>query len=166
MSKYYLHYNPETGEVLSVSNEKINNNAVGIDAETAGSFMNGSKKFLHHYVDINNKTLNSTSKSETKSTSSLTLINTLSSGNENLNVQWTRNVGWNFNLFYGTSTDLVFYITLKTNLNYLIRKISISQKQISETIPFENELEKDINNIAVLTKTVYPSYGLTIYDNN
>jgi hypothetical protein len=166
MSKYYLHYDPETGEVLSVSNENINDNAVEINVETAGEFMSGSKKFLHHYVDINDKTLNSTIKSENKSTSSLTLINNHSTGIEHLNVQWTQGVGWNFNLFYGTPADLVFYITLKNNLNYLIRTINISQNQISETIPFKYEIEKDINNITVLTKTVYPKYGLTIYDNN
>lgn len=167
MSKYYLHYNSETGEIISVSNEKaINMLSIEIDVDTASAFMSGAKKFLYHTVDINDKTLKSTVNLETTSSSGLILINNLSTGNEHLNVQWTNKIGWNFNLFYGTPADLVFYITLKHDLNYLIRTININQKQMSETIPFEFEIEKDINNIAVLTKTVYPTYGLTIYDNN
>ena len=40
MSKYYLHYNSETGEIISVSNEKaINMLSIEIDVDTASAFI-------------------------------------------------------------------------------------------------------------------------------
>jgi hypothetical protein len=160
MSKYYLHYDPETGEVLSVSNENINDNAVEINVETAGEFMSGSKKFLHHYVDINAKKLNSKLSDNTSSTNGLTILDKSLKDGE-IKVQWLHNHGWKI-LSVNAITPVDFYISYK-NLNFIIRKISANSENLNQLIPFEHNFENDIDNIFISIKTTDIKYGFLIW---
>jgi len=163
MSKYYLHYNPETGEILSVSNEQTNDNVVEIDAETAGSFMSGSKKFLHHYVDINAKKLNSKLSDNISSANGLTILDkSLKDGD--IKIQWLNNHGWKI-LSANAISPVNFYISYK-NLNFIIRKINATNENLNQLIPFEHDFENDINNIFISTKTTDTKYGFLIWRPN
>jgi hypothetical protein len=161
MSDYYLHYNSDTGEIISISNEKTTDMlSIKIDVDTAGEFMSGKKKFLHYFVDINAKTLNSKLSDNTTSKNGLTIIDK-SSETGNIAIQWLENNGWkilsNKNIF-----PVDFYISYK-NLNFLVRKISVNNTNLNQLIPFEHEFENDIDNIFISTKTTDIKYGFLIW---
>jgi hypothetical protein len=164
MSDYYLHYNSDTGEILSISNENIvDTPSIKIDAETAGSFMSGSKKFLHYFVDINVKTLNSKLSDNTLSSNGLTILNkSLKDGD--IKVQWLNNHGWKI-LSANAISPVDFYIAYK-NLNFIIRKISFNSENLNQLIPFEHNFENDIDNIFISTRTTDTKYGFLIWRTN
>jgi len=138
MSKYYLHYNSETGEIISVSNEQTTDNVVEIDAETAGSFMSGSKKFLHYYVDINAKKFNSKLSDNTSSANGLTILDKSSKTGE-IKIQWLENHGWKI-LSSNAIVPTDFYIAYK-NLNSLVRKINATTENLNQLIPLNTILK-------------------------
>jgi len=51
-----------------------------------------------------------------------------------------------------------FFICKNEDVNFLIRTFTVNQK--NNIVKFESNLENDINDLIVLTKKVYNSYGL------
>jgi hypothetical protein len=164
MSDYFLHYNSDTGELLSISNEQIADiMCIKIDIETAGSFMRGEKKFLQYYVDINAKILVSTILDNITSVNGLTIVDKFSKTGE-IKIQWLENHGWK--LLSDKEIDPTdFYISYK-NLNFLIRKISVNNENLNQLIPFKHDFEDDIDNIFISTRTTDTKYGFLIWRTN
>jgi hypothetical protein len=157
MSDYFLHYNSDTGELLSISNEQTTDIMfIKIDTETAGSFMSGGKKFLHYYVDINAKILVSKISDNITSANGLTVIDKSSKTGE-IKIQWLENHGWKL-LSNKEIHPVNFFISYK-NLNFLVRKINVNNKNLNQLISFEHDFENDIDNIFISTKTTDIKYG-------
>jgi hypothetical protein len=164
MSKYYLHYNSDTGEVISVSNEQaVDMLSVELDADTASDFMNGAKKFLHYFVDINSKTLNYKLSDNTVSSNGITILDKFSKTGK-IKIQWLENHGWKI-LSEKDIQPFDFYISYK-NLNLLVRKITATTDNLNQLIPFGNDLENDIDNIIISKKTTNIKYGFLIWRPN
>jgi hypothetical protein len=157
MSNYYLHYNSDTGEVLSISNEQSPDSLfIEVDAGVAGEFMSGAKKFLHYYVDINSKTLNSKISDNITPANGLTIIDkSVETGN--IIIQWLENHGWKI-LSSKEIIPVDFYISYK-NLNLIVKKITVNNENLNQLIPFEHDFENDIDNIFISTKTTDIKYG-------
>jgi hypothetical protein len=62
------------------------------------------------------------------------------------------------------ATDkLSFFVVLENDFDFLIRSIYISPYELANKkiyIPFSTKLEENINNIAVVTRRIFNSYGL------
>jgi hypothetical protein len=125
--------------------------------------MSGAKKFLHHYIDINSKTLNSKLSDNTLSANGLTIIDKSASAG-NVIIQWLENYGWKI-LSSKEISPADFYISYK-NLNSLVRKINATNENLNQLIPFEHDFENDINNIFISTKTTDTKYGFLIWRPN
>jgi len=65
-----------------------------------------------------------------------------------------------------TTKVVKFFITLKTDLDFLIRTIDIDLKSLvadKVIVPFETNLESQLDRISISSKTVFDSYGLKIW---
>ena len=62
------------------------------------------------------------------------------------------------------ATDkLSFFVVLENDFDFLIRSIYLSPYELADKkvyIPFSTKLEENINNIAVVTRKIFNSYGL------
>jgi hypothetical protein len=62
------------------------------------------------------------------------------------------------------ATDkLSFFVVLENDFDFLIRSIYVSPYELADKkvyIPFSTKLEENINNIAVVTRKIFNSYGL------
>ena len=64
------------------------------------------------------------------------------------------------------STQLMFFVTLETDFDFLIRTIFVKISNIladdKVSIPFESTLESNIDRISISTKNVFKSYKLKV----
>ena len=61
---------------------------------------------------------------------------------------------------------LTFFITLETDFDFLVRTITINIKDLvldKVCVPFITSTEEKIDNISISTKSLFSSYGLTIW---
>jgi hypothetical protein len=62
-----------------------------------------------------------------------------------------------------TTDKLSFFVVLENDFDFLIRSIYISPYELADKkvyIPFSTKLEENIDNIAVVTRKIFNSYGL------
>jgi hypothetical protein len=61
---------------------------------------------------------------------------------------------------------LVFFVTLETDFDFLIRTIFIETVDLFSSecvrIPFESKVEHDIDKISISSKLVFKNYGLKV----
>ena len=65
-----------------------------------------------------------------------------------------------------TTDVLTFFITLETDFDFLVRTISINIKDLvldKVCVPFITSAEEKIDKISISTKSLFSSYGLTIW---
>lgn len=61
------------------------------------------------------------------------------------------------------STNLVFFVVLESDFDFLIRTISVKTSDIISNkvyIPFESSFESDIKKIAIAARTIFDKHGL------
>jgi len=67
---------------------------------------------------------------------------------------------------YILTSKLVFFVTLESDLDFLVRTIYINLQQLldqdSIEIPFNTSLEHKIDKISISSKLVFKSYGLKV----
>jgi hypothetical protein len=62
-----------------------------------------------------------------------------------------------------TTDKLSFFVVLENDFDFLIRSIYISPYELADKkvyIPFSTKLEENIDNVAVVTRKIFNSYGL------
>jgi hypothetical protein len=188
VQKYYLHYDKKTGSILSVSNEKTEDNKYSFEVPFSEYklFLEGYKNTHDHIITYAKGISGKTELSVVKVTDSLyefknksfEWINKLPKKNTELIVEWDKNSNqWIFTLSEDAKerlkTDLInphtiFFIMLKNDFDFLIRSIvfKIGDLIIKPNIcvPFTSEIENHINKISISTKLFFHSYGLKIND--
>jgi hypothetical protein len=184
---YYVHYDNKSGEIFSVSNEKNLRYEFSLEvtAELAEPFINGTDRYTDYIVDY-------IKDSEGKSALSLVskfenlnalrnnifeqVLDTTNLDKKDFIVEWDKpNNRWAFYvnssakellLKRGVTNNLVIFISLEADLNYLIRTIYIDTLKLATTEkiyePFAYNLESDISKIVVASKLVFQSYGLKV----
>jgi hypothetical protein len=181
--KYYVYYKKNTGEIISVSNEINSLHEYGIEVESsvATPFLNGECKFTDFVVGIDNGTLGVISVEEdifrrrTNLFEQIALVtpdveSDLDIHWDESGKQWVFVISDNCRQQLKVSSivvkNLVFFITMASDLNFLIRTIVLTPADLildKITIPFESTTEAHIDNIALSTKIVFSSYGLKIW---
>jgi len=184
--KYYVYYKKNTGEIISVSNEINTAHEYGIEVESsvATPFLNGECKFTDFVVGIDNGTLSVISVEEdifrrrTNLFEQIALVtpdveSDLDIHWDESGKQWVFVISDNCRQQLKVSSivvkNLIFFITMASDLNFLIRTIVLTPADLildKITIPFESTTEAHIDNIALSTKIVFSSYGLKIWRSN
>lgn len=182
--KYYVYYDKKTGNILSVTNEKSSRYEYGIEVPFADieKFMLGEWKFQDYTIGYKNpddrSTLGVLSRDHLGYTFKNNMVEWVTEQPKNADciVEWDKvNKCWNFYLddeFKKTynntilDTQLMFFVTLETDFDFLIRTIFVKiSKLLSDkvvSLPFESNLEMDINRISISTKNVFKSYKLKV----
>ena len=178
--KYYVYYKKNTGEIISVSNEVNLAHEYGIEVESsvATPFLNGECKFTDFVVGIDNGTLGVISVEEdifrrrTNLFEQIALVtpdieSDLDIHWDESGKQWVFVISDNCRQQLKVSSiivkNLVFFVTMASDLNFLIRTIVLNPSDLildKVTVPFESTLETQIDNLALSTKIVFSSYGL------
>ena len=181
--KYYVYYKKNTGEIISVSNEINSSHEYGIEVESsvATPFLNGECKFTDFVVGFDNGALSVISVEEeifrrrTNLFEQITLVthdveSDLDSHWDESGKQWVFVISDNCRQQLKVSSivvkKLVFFVTMASDLNFLIRTITLSPADLildKIIVPFESTIETQIDKIALSTKIVFSSYGLKVW---
>ena len=186
LNKYYVYYDNKTGTIFSITNEKSDKYEHGIEVpfDEIEKFLSGEYQFKDYVVGFkklpNNKTVRGILPA-TDSTAGFRhnvfeWINDTSNKDAELFVEWDfPNKSWNFllNSFLKKSianeillSKLVFFVTLETDFDFLIRTIFIDIKELLDndrvSVAFVSNKEHDITKISISSKLVFRSYGLKI----
>lgn len=185
---YYVYYDKSTGSVLSVTNEPsvVYDHRIEITEDEYRRLVTSTEPFSKYQVGY--------AKSPDGKTA-LSLIPLTEQGypfrsnmfewitdepldDTELVVTWNKKEKqWEFVL----STDcknrvlgelvpstLVFFVTLETDFDFLIRTIDIPTQELIKsdkvTILFNSKLENNIDNISIATKLLFNTYGLLVND--
>lgn len=181
--KYYVYYDKSTGEILSVSNEKTANykNRLDVVFDDVKHLLSGDWKFIDYlvgYKKLADETTLSiipkvdneyafrggvfewlrTNKTETEVTVEW----------DNIKKQWVFNLSSNAKQSYNDgilAPRLTFFITLESDLDFLIREIPINVQDLLThqiVVPFSSKLENDITTISIGTRLIFKSYSLKV----
>lgn len=176
--QYFACYDKKTGEISAVTNAHNPDypNQLEIDAATAHPFLSGEMNFVDYVVTYGknkDKKLELMLVPKVDYMHSLQnkiyeqIVDTTDLDSKDFIVEWTPN-GWNFILKAKIDNDLLknlmFFITFETNVDALIRTITIETEDLFQSVhvPFTTTQELNIENLAVSTKSVFGSYGLRI----
>ena len=178
--KYYVYYKKNTGEIISVSNEINSSHEYGIEVDScvATPFLSGECKFTDFVVGFDNGTLSVISVEEDifrRRTNLFEQISIISPELESdLDIHWDESgKQWVFVISDNCRQqlkvssiivkNLVFFVTMASDLNFLIRTIVLSPADLISDkviVPFESIIETKIDKLSLSTKIVFASYGL------
>jgi hypothetical protein len=184
LPKYYVYYDKKTGAILSATNEKSSVFEHGIEVEFSDieGLLTGTQDFKDYVVGHKRLADNTT------------VLAIIPVGNEGYTfknnvfewisenphaeciVEWNRPLSaWSVSLTdnvkntykdYILTSKLVFFVTLESDLDFLVRTIYIDLQQLLDTssikIPFTTSLEHKIDKISISSKLVFKSYGLKV----
>lgn len=181
---YYVYYNKKTGNILSVTNEISTKYDRGIEVPFSDveKFITGEWKFYDYTVGYKNpddkSTLSVLSRDHLGYTFKNSMVEWITEHSKYSEcvVEWDNpNSSWNFYLddafkkHYNNTildTQLVFFVTLETDFDFLIRTIFVRIPKLltddKVSIPFESNIEKKITQISISTKIVFKSYKLKV----
>ena len=184
-STYYVYYDKKTGRILSVGNEINKDYEYGIEStwEEVENLISGTWLIKDYLVGY---------KRNSDGTSQLAVIPNTEQGyifknnifewitesNENAEciVTWNGlDKVWEFKLSDAVKAvysdtllapKLVFFVTLETDFDFLIRTIFIETIDLfssaSVVVPFESKVEYTIDKISISSKLVFKNYGLKV----
>jgi hypothetical protein len=183
---YYAHYDKKTGVIYSVSNEKLSHHthSIEITLDDFNEFTTGTRK-LHEHVVGYAKTQDGTTKLVHMQITEqmygfrnnvFEWITDTPTDKTELVVVWNGlKSAWEFKLSNTAkerlddsliSTNVVFFVILENDFDFLIRTIFIKTedliKQDNVIINFESKFESRIDKISIASKITFQSYGLII----
>jgi len=183
--KYYVYYDKKTGRILSVGNEKDDSYEYGIESTwtEVENLISGAWSFKDYLVGYKRRSDGSSILAIVPNTEQGYIFkNNIFEWITDLNekaecvVTWNGpNKCWDFSLsesvraVYGDSLlvpKLVFFVTLETDFDFLIRTIFIETLELTASekisIPFTTKMEHKIDKISISSKLIFKTYGLKI----
>jgi hypothetical protein len=187
---YYAYYDLDSGNLLAFSNEQQSSydNMIVVSYELYDMFVSGREQFKDWVVT---RTKNPDSQSGMEivprfkeelffKNNMFEWVNKDLTDTTELAVYWSQfEKQWIFLMqesaqkrFYKqkfTTSFISFYITLETDFNRIIRTIDIDIAELAYKkvcIPFEFDIEHDIDKISISTKSIFDSYGLSVWKDN
>jgi hypothetical protein len=180
---YYVYFD-EAGNINSITNEKKHESALSFvmfEFSRIEKFFNGTDNFINYKVSLADKDTPVLIKKVEEAGANINFLKTIDNpraDNSVLVVEWNLiDKAWNFYipkkhkeqlLVLGINVTLLFFITIKNNMNFIIRSVSIDTKELLEsdivTIPWTTTKEANISDISIITKKFFDSYGLEIYE--
>jgi hypothetical protein len=178
--KYYVYYDKKSGTILSVSNEKSSQYEYGIELpfEDVEKLLSGEWKFSDYivgYAKNNYIIMSSTTPGYAFKYNLFEWIVEQDKETECI-VEWNgARQSWIFSLSANYKStrndvifipDLVFFVTMASDFDFLIRTIKVSMTPLLANqhveIPFESTIENRIDKISISSKLVFKSYRLKI----
>ena len=184
---YRCYFDIKTGDILAISNEESSQYESGIiiDYPLYEKFVTGMEQFKDWVVT---RTKNPDSESGLElvprmqqelffKNNMFEWITAKSTKKTELTVHWSPNENmWIFLIsnkvrqqYYDNKypmETLTFFITLETDFDFLVRTITINIKDLvldKVCVPFITTVEEKIDKISISTKSLFSSYGLTIW---
>lgn len=184
---YRCYFDIKTGDILAISNEESSQYESGIiiDYPLYEKFVTGVEQFKDWTVT---RTKNPDSESGLElvprmqqelffKNNMFEWITDKSTKKTELTVHWSPNENmWIFLIsnkvrqqYYDNKypmETLTFFITLETDFDFLVRTITINIKDLvldKVCVPFITTVEEKIDKISISTKSLFSSYGLTIW---
>lgn len=183
--KFYVYYDKRTGEIFSVSNERTDKYEYELATthSEVEKFLSGEWHFSNYLVGYKRLSDDSTVLSiMPKVDDEFAFRNNIyewiqpSDKDTEVILEWNKlSRCWYISLSkkaIKSYTDgiltpkLVFFVTLETDLDFLIRIITVDmqelmlQKKIS--VPFTSSFENNINQVSVGTRLIFKTYGLKV----
>jgi len=185
---YRCYFDIKTGEILAISNEESVQYESGIiiDYPLYEQFVMGMEQFKDWTVT---RTKNPDSESGLElvprmqqelffKNNMFEWITAKPTKKTELTVHWSPNENmWIFLIsnkvrqqYYDNKypmETLTFFITLETDFDFLVRTITINIKDLvldKVCVPFTSTVEEKIDKISISTKSLFSSYGLTIWN--
>jgi hypothetical protein len=184
---YRVYFNLESGEILALSNEDRPeyDHSIIISYEQYEAFVTGRENFKDWLI-LNTKNLNNiygvelvqrVFQGHTFKNNMFEWIIDPPTKSTDLVVHWDEyNKHWIFIIsdsvrqrFYDgkiTTPVVKFFITLQNDFDFLIRTIEIELTSLiadKVIVPFESNLESQLDRISISSRTVFDSYGLKIW---
>lgn len=182
---YYAYYDGKTGKILSVTNEKSNDYEFGIEIsdDDANKLISGEWSFSDYLIGFQKQSNGTTIKCVIPNTDQEYAFRhnlfewvVEKDIEEEFFVEWNLvDKEWRFGIRNKnqkefiqevTMTRFVFFITLRDDLDFLIRTVFIEKDTLMNTdyisIPFESSKELDIKSISISTRAIFKSYRLYI----
>lgn len=176
---YYVYFN-ENGDIDAITNEKrefSKLNFIEFDYKRVEKFFKGGENFINYKVSLADKdtpTIVKKTEDAGINTNFLMLISNKPTANTTMIVEWNKNLkSWIFKIDedyklqlkdLGLNAQLFFFITLKTNQNFLIRTISINIKDLigpdAFVVKWETASEENYSKLAMATRKFFDSYGI------
>ena len=177
--KYYAYYDKNTGQLLSITNEKSLHlkHFVEITEEMHVSLVTGKEKFSDYVLgrvrtDDGKKVLKLIPKTQEAYSFKNTLFELISekpNRDTELTVYWNlKERKWEFALSAAgkkrtasniSDTKLIFFVILEHDYDFLIRSILIDANDLLKlkrvAVPFSTEMELHIDKISVATKLTH-----------
>jgi hypothetical protein len=178
---YYVYYDGKTKGILSILSEKVDmyENAIEVTYEDIEKFLTGEwhiKDFKVDYLDYssNLSIIGNDDRGFDFKNSEFAIIDKTDDYAEFI-VEWNlKKKTWTFKLdnsFRKTyngmfNSKMPFFITLESDLDFLIRTIEIDAVDLKNkkgtVVPFEYDIELDINKISMASKMNFKNYALRI----
>lgn len=179
-SIYYVYFNT-SGDILCITNEKDINKTdsfLEIEYSRVEKFLSGNELIKNYKIVLSDDTTHALVK-KTQELSYITNIFQIIDAPTStalLVVTWDKIMKqWVFKIdteykkqlkSLGLSSRLLFFVTLDSNINFLIRSIEIDLKELVGTssiaIPFVSDAETSIESITLSTRRFFDSYGLLL----
>jgi len=178
---YFVYFN-EDGNIDAITNEKKLNsklNCIEFDYKRVEKFFKTTENFINYKVSLVDKdtpTIVKKTEDAGINTNFLIPINKLPSNDTTLIIQWDRATkSWIFKIDdayklqlkeLGLNAQLLFFITLKINQNFLIRSISINITNLVKTgtinVEWITPVEQEFHKLSVTTRRFFDSYGIQV----
>ena len=177
---YRIYYDKETGNIVAITNELEDNgySSVEIEFEKIERFLIGKDNFIFFRVEFDEedavKFVNKKESPVVFKSNIVEYIRLIEDNNAMLQVTWNL-TKWNFkinkdflknNRSKSVNSKVNFFITKENNINFLIRSIEITIKDLVTPngidIEFIKPEESAIDEIAMFTVPFFESYGMTV----
>lgn len=176
---FYAYYDEETRKIVSVTNEKsvVYKHFIEITLDEFNNFVSGNQQFKDYVVTKNPLEIVSISDQVYSfKNSAFEWISELPNDSNELVVTWDGvNSRWVFTLSNkckerirasGVYSNLVFFVMLETDFDFLVRTIMIPMYDLVQydeyKLPFESKIEHSIDKISIASSKVFESCGLEI----
>ena len=182
---YYVYFT-DAGKIDAITNEKRESTALGfitVDYKRVEQFLTGTENFIDYVVSLADKdTPMIVKKTEDAGVNTNWLVNVRSpiTDNTTLNILWNSfNKSWDFSIqesykqqisTLNLNAQLLFFVTLRNNANFLVKIITIDMKELLEAnqikISWTSDAEHNFSKLFVSTKRFFDSYGISKYEQN
>ena len=149
---FYVYFDSETRDIVSVTNEKTNNNYSYVEKQRIDveDFLQGTKNFLDYKLDTEFNIV--VKDKQTKDVVTNSFVKITPQNDANLKITHSKN--WLFALAKNSNNikgNLFFAVTGKNNPNKLIRTISFDSQHASlgHCVDFKYTQESNIDNISI-----------------
>lgn len=180
MFDYYVHFNKDTGDIYSITNESVDtiHEVTTVPYADVEKFLSGHENFVNYKVSLRDRTNYKLIKRLKISSFQLERLYAIPNV-ENIEAEFSivkdaTNKKWIFSVNENKKNELLeldvnfrlrFFIVKETNFDHMIRELTVDTIDLGQSpvveLAFEKPLE-DTTNIAIVTSKFFETYSLRL----